>query len=216
MMLRAFVSPADVVPEQGQVWLFVPQGELGLQLELTSDRGAVPHQVAIASRTPDLTVVSIHFQALGASAIELRWGPDRWAGSATLKVDRAWSPPATAGVEILERNERSFAWSCSHQATADLRLARAGAAFRLIVADTADDYRQGNTRSLILPGKMAAFFSGEARGDLLELGHVSCFGSTVLGSARRLFVGVQELFADGSASPLPARPVEVDLPAPAR
>ena len=120
-------------------------------------------------------------------------------------------PRIIPGVEIVEQKRHELSWTCSHQLTNDLLLDTSAPVFRLVYAATEADYRAGKTESLILPGSMRAFFEGPPNGKALELGHVSRFGHPIA-NQRRIFAGVQALFADRSATPLPAAPVLIDVP----
>ena len=130
-------------------------------------------------------------------------------------VADTWRRPSKARVTIDRVQTHSLPETCRGYVTRDLVVRRLAPAYRVEWAASAEDYRAGERRSLVLPFSLLELGPAtkrQTRFALLELGDPHCLGQTFVWGRQPVFVGVAALHADGSEDPPPEQPTRVTPP----
>lgn len=223
------VSPASGsrLPANPVLYVFWPRYSADKPPKLTAHDGQdrpVSLSQSLIARVEAFAVYQVKLAVARPGAVTLRaapepysfWGVDTWQ----FTIDAGWrAPAAPRPAQALAITEARSRWVCSYQLSQNLTTPAAASAFRVAIADSAQDYAAGRLRSLVLPPHMAMFFGAGAGGrdnthrrSELQLGHSNCIGSTWSWAAKPIYVGVFALQADGSEAPIGTAPVRVDPP----
>lgn len=226
---HAVVSPptGSTLPASPTIYFFFPKRDREKpKLRAHSDGGgALVIDQSIAAETESFTAyrLQIKTQKPGAIVLELGasefyYGPKSWR----FTVSNDWQPPAatkTSAAPLV--STRSFAWTCSHQLSQNLKLPGRAAAYRVAIFDGSGDGTGDGTSAsspqLIMPPRMMQFFERGEKSDTsavdeIELGFINCFGNTFTWQGKPILVDIFALQPDGSESRLTARPMHVDPP----
>lgn len=224
---HAIVSPpgGSVVPASPTIYFFFPKRDRDKpKLRAHSDGGgALDIEQSVVAETESFTAyrLQVKTQKPGAIVIDLQagefyYGPKSWR----FNISADWRPPAsTRSAAAPVVSTRSFAWTCSHQLSQNLKLPGRAAAYRVAIHDFKSDGSGPPVQELIVPPRMMQFFERNEKSDAsavdeIELGHINCFGNTFAWQNKPILVDVFALQPDGSESRLTAAPMHVDMPLP--
>lgn len=224
--------PAEAPPV---LYFFDPAHRWGGPLGIGSPDGRLA--VDVVSETPAFRVYKV--AAAEPRRVKARWrvvaqrGYPSANGQVTRpeEVARGWLGPTPPRrhrcglarlmdrVEIKSVTPSVYSWTCSHQQAQVLVPSVSAPAYRVVWATSAEAYRRGEVKTVVLPRTIALFF-GQGQSPSpgrLPLGFCSCFGETlewptVNGRQVPIHVGIEALFADGREGPAPAGPTLVPPP----
>lgn len=212
------------MPASPTIYLFLPKRDREKpKLRAHLDGGAaLAIEQSVAAETESFTAyrLQVKTQKPGAIVLELGagefyYGPKSWR----FTVSSDWQPPPMRPAAPPLVATRSFAWTCSHQLSQNLKLPGRAAAYRIEIFDGKSDGQGKPAQELFVPPRMRQFFERDEKSDTsaadeIELGHINCFGSTFTWQSKPILVNVYALLPDGSESRVTAAPMHVDAPLP--
>jgi len=214
MAPRAFLSPGSgtVLPPNPVLYLFVPGrvsntppavdlavdgSAVASQVEsVGSVRAFATYRVTIARETPGTLDVKVTLADAFASVLEARYTIGEAAPAASASARGTGQP-----------RHRSSSFVCSHHDTWDVPLGVDAPAYRVEWAYSREGYDTGPRVSAVFPRSLGSFFESSEGEPLLQLGAVSCFGTTFHWPLTPIRLGIWALRADGTEVPLTSDPL---------
>jgi hypothetical protein len=206
------VAPADgsLVPPNPVFHLFVPKH---LGTAVTARVAGKPVDLERVASNP--AFVTFRGSAPASQGrVELAYRAGSVSKSITYRIDRGWKRPA-GRVSLAQRERVEKEWTCSHTDTWSLEVSDAPA-YRVEWATSKAAWEAGRRQTLIVPRRVEDFWlytvpKTTTRGGQIGLGHLNCFEETISSKllSGRLFVGVQALYPDGSASAAWVAPIQL-------
>jgi hypothetical protein len=221
MASSAFLSPPPgaALPPSPVLYLFVPEHLPNPDVRVTSGSSVVKVKVEEVSKNDTFKVLELAVarDAAGqlkivASGVKNKTDYGSFAhADGEYTIDPAWKPPADKVVEIKSLTRESKGFTCSHNATYNLRPSTPAIAYRLEYAKSYDDWSAGKRKSAIHPPSLRQFFDpdsapGEA---VIKLGHAMCLYETFRWPSAYVYAGLVALHPDGSETPAEKVPAEV-------
>lgn len=196
----AAVSPdSGFLPYRPTLFLFLPVGEAFPAVDIRDSAGLpVPFSVEAVSAGAAWLAWQLHVDVDHEADLRVEVGGRvmRYA------VRGDFSVPSRSAIEVVRREIRSYAWSCSVVRTVELTLNAFAPAFEVEWAASLRDWNEGRRHREVYPASTADLFL-RAWGEppRLSLGKLNCAGTTIDWSqTSRLVLQVRALEVDGSRS----------------
>lgn len=196
----AALSPdSGFLPYRPTLFLFLPVGQAFPAIDIRDSAGLrVPFSVEAVSAGGAWLAWQLHVEVDREADLRVEVGRRvmRYA------VRGNFSVPVRSAIDVVRREIRSYAWSCSVARTVELTLNAFAPAFEVEWAASLREWNEGRRHREVYPASTADLFL-RAWGEppRLSLGKMNCAGTTIDWSqTSRLVLQVRALEVDGSRS----------------